>query len=101
MAGSFETIDLLLDRPSTGEASLSSRLLYKFLHNNLRIGQWELARACIGTLLKQDGNCGEIFAQLLKNVVDEPLLYRYFHDFVSLRFITMMVQYQVVLCIHT
>ena len=78
MAGSFETIDLLLDRPSTGEASLSSRLLYKFLHNNLRVGQWELARACIGTLLKEGGNCREIFGQLLRNIVDEPLLYRYF-----------------------
>ncbi len=77
MAGSFETIDLLLDRPSSGEASLSSQLLYKFLYNNLRVGQWELARACIETLLLQDRNCGETFAQLLRNIVDEPLLYRY------------------------
>jgi hypothetical protein len=77
MAGPFETIDLLLDRRSTSEASLSSQLLYKFLYNNLRVGQWELARACIETLLQQDGNYGETFAELLRNVVEEPLLYRY------------------------
>ena len=71
MAGSFETIDLLLDK-----GSLSSQLLYKFLYNNLRVGQWELARACIEALLQNDGRYGEKFAELLRNVIEEPLLYR-------------------------
>ncbi|XP_028414314.1 zinc finger FYVE domain-containing protein 26-like isoform X2 [Dendronephthya gigantea] len=70
MAGSFETIDLLLDK-----CSLSSQLLYKFLYNNLRVGQWELARACIEALLQNDGSYEEKFADLLRNVIDEPLLY--------------------------
>ena len=78
MAASCETIDLLLDRHApSGKEALSKQLLYKFLHNNLRVGQWELARACITTLLQQDANKGETFGELLKNIVEEPLTYRY------------------------
>ena len=78
MAGTFETIDLLLDRQSN-DGPLSSQLLYKFLYNNLRVGQWELARACIETLLQKNGNFGDTLAELLRNIVEEPLLYRYGH----------------------
>ena len=80
MAVSCETIDLLLDRGrQTGEGFLSTQLLYKFLHNNLRVGQWELARACITTLLQKDGKNREAFGELLKNIVQEPLSYWYKH----------------------
>ena len=79
MAGSCETIALLLDGQtgqSTSEAALSSQLLYKFLHNNLRVGQWELAKACIETLVQQDCDNEQAFVELLKSIVEEPLLYR-------------------------
>lgn len=77
MAGSFETIDLLLDERSTGTSSLSSELLQKFLFNNLRAGQWELASACLHTLFIQGGIDQEALVELLRNIIEEPFLYRY------------------------
>lgn len=75
MAESFEAIDLLLDYKHEG--SLSGQLLYKFFCNNIRLGQWELARACIETLLRKDGKYGKPISELLKDIIEEPLAYWY------------------------
>lgn len=75
MAESYKTIDLLLDSKIDG--SLSSQILYKFFCNNLRLGQWELARACIETLVGRNDKCGEQVKEILKDIIEEPLTHWY------------------------
>ncbi len=62
--------------PFGKEVQVSSERLFTSFCNNLWLGQWELARSCIGQLRKQKDLCNQDVDRLLYSIAENPTGYR-------------------------
>ena len=70
------TIMRAQEHPFGRENEVSLRQLFKFFCNNLYLGQWELARACVKELHQQRELLGLSIQDVLKDVAQNPYGYR-------------------------
>ena len=66
-----------LEHPFGRENEVSLRQLFNFFCNNLQLGQWELARACIDELHGQRELLQVSVRDKLRSIAENPYGYRY------------------------
>jgi len=62
----------LVQHPFDKEDELSLQHLYKSLWNHVTLGQWELARVCLGKLYKSRKLLKKPLKDILRAVIDRP-----------------------------
>ena len=67
---------LLLEHNFGKEIETSIRQLFTFFCNNINLGQWQIAKACLKQLHSNKKNLKSDLNEVLNSVVDNPSYYK-------------------------
>ena len=60
------------------EIETSIHQLFNYFCNNINLGQWQIAKACLKSLDSNRKNFKFDFNQILMDLIENPEIYRYF-----------------------